>query len=421
MPATGRGRALLGGVSGIRWAFAPVIFHNPHHRSDTVTAVGMRLRLVALTTASLLVVQCGAARHPDDGPAYIESPPKDAPAAPKGATLSDSLTVPDVTHPSNVYAATLTGLAPSVADIAPRVYVPNERSGSVSVIDPSTFTVVGKIKVGTYPQHVTPSWDLSKLYVNDSALTEIDARSGKVLRSISVPLPYNLYFTLDGSKAIVVAEDLNRLDFYDPHSWKLLRSVTIPWSGIDHLDMSADGSYLLATCEFSGRVVKVDTNAMALVGNLDVGGLPIDVKLAPDGTVFYLTNQGRGGVSIVDPVAMKEIGFLQTGRGAHGLAISRDTRSLYVSNRLAGTISVIDFESRRVVANWVVGGSPDMLTLSANGKQLWTGNRYGSSVIVIDTTTGHVIKSIAVESGPHGLTFFPQPGRLSLGHNGVYR
>jgi YVTN family beta-propeller protein len=291
----------------------------------------------------------------------------------------------------------------------------------VSVIDPVTLTVISRIKVGPYPQHVTPSWDLSKLYVNDGALTEIDARTGTVTRSIAVPSPYNLYFTVDGSKAIVVAENLHRLDFYDLASWKLLRSLPIPWSGIDHLDMSADGSYLLATCEFSGRVVKIGTEAMTITSDLDVGGLPIDVKLSPDGAVFYVTNQGRGGVSIIDPVAMREVGFLQTGRGAHGLALSRDTRSLYVSNRLAGTISVIDLAERRVAATWVIGGSPDMLTVSADGTQLWTGNRYGSSVSVIDTKSGEVVKTIAVESAPHGLTYFPQPGRLSLGHNGVYR
>lgn len=377
-------------------------------------------RLAVLGLASVLVlVQCGAVREPDDGPPYVEPSPVASAAPLKGAALDAPPQPPP--PPANVYAATASAMSPAVADIAPRVYVPNEKSGSVTVIDPRTLAVVGRIKVGSYPQHITPSWDLTKLYVNDSALTEIDAVTGKVLRSIPVPLPYNLYFTLDGTKAIVVAEDLNRLDFYDPQSWKLIRSVSIPWSGIDHLDMRADGSFLLATCEFSGRVVKVDTVAMTITADLAIGGLPIDVKLAPDGTVFYVTNQGRGGVSIVDPIEMKEVGFLPTGRGAHGLAISRDTRSLYVSNRLVGTVSVIDLASRRITANWIVGGSPDMLTLSADGTQLWTGNRYGSSVIVIDTNTGQVVKTIAVESAPHGLTYFPQPGRLSLGHNGVYR
>lgn len=47
----------------------------------------------------------------------------------------------------------------------------------------------------------------------------------------------------------MVAEEINRLDFYDRQSWQLIKSLTSPWSGIDHLDMSADGSYLLATTE----------------------------------------------------------------------------------------------------------------------------------------------------------------------------
>jgi YVTN family beta-propeller protein len=193
---------------------------------------------------------------------------------PKGAAISEAAPSPQPKPEANVYAGTTFGLAQAVADIAPRVYVPNEKSGSVSIIDPVTLTVVGKIKVGAYPQHVTPSWDLSKLYVNDSGLTEIDARTGTVVRSIPVPLPYNLYFTLDGTKAIVVAEEASRLDFYDSRSWKALGSVRIPWSGIDHLDMSADGSYLLATCEFSGRVVKVDTERMTLVSDLTLAACP---------------------------------------------------------------------------------------------------------------------------------------------------
>ena len=82
---------------------------------------------------------------------------------------------------------------------------------------------------------------------------------------------------------------------------------------------------------------------------------------------------------------------------------------------------MIDFATNRVVDLWKVGGSPDMLQLNPAGTQLWFSNRYNASVTVLDTTTGQVIKVIPVGAGAHGLTYFPNAGRTSLGHNGVYR
>ncbi len=325
----------------------------------------------------------------------------------------------------NVYAhAMSTQVSPELAGIPERVYVPNEVGNSVDVIDPSSQTVVGHFPVGREPEHITPSWDMTRLYVNNTAsdtLTQIDPQTGRPVRTIPVTDPYNLYFTPDGTKAIVVAERYNRLDFRDPKTWKLLKSVPIPWPGVDHMDFSADGGYLMASTEYSGFVVKVDTRTMTYAGQVRVGGLPIDVRLAPDGSVFYVANQGRNGVSVIDPQAMKEIEFIPTGRGAHGLELSRDTASLYVSNRLEGTISVIDTATRRVRATWNVGGSPDMMQISPDGRQLWVSNRFNASLTVIDTATGLVLQRIATGANPHGLAFFPQPGRMSIGHNGVYR
>src|SRR5262249_48294072 len=157
-------------------------------------------------------------------------------------------------------------------------------------------------------------------------------------------------------------------DFMNPQTWTLIKSVPMPCNGPDHLDFSADGSYLMIGCEFDGTVVKVDVRRMKVIGSMHVGGLPVDVKLSPDGSVFFVANQGLGGVSVVDPVTMKVLGFIPTGTGAHGMAVSRDTTKLYVTNRLAGTISVIDFASRKVVATWNVGGSPDMIQVTPNGK-----------------------------------------------------
>src|SRR6185437_1856978 len=105
----------------------------------------------------------------------------------------------------------------------------------------------------------------------------------------------------------------------------------------------------------------------------------------------------------------------------HGFAMARDGRHLYVANRLAGTISIIDTARRRVVHTWRVGLSPDMLQVSADGSELWASDRFDSAISVIATATGRVLHVIPVGGHPHGLTFFPQPGRFSIGHNGVYR
>ncbi|MHB8507092.1 MAG: YncE family protein [Candidatus Dormibacteria bacterium] len=361
-----------------------------------------------------------------DGPslttAFVPAPLSSA-ADLMGVALSPSVAA--LPGAPNVYAgATSTSVRADLAGIAPRVYVPNSGAGTMDVIDPRTYRVVARLKTGQIPYHVTPAWDMSRLYVDSEgsgALQVIDPTLATITSTVAAAHPYNLYFTPDGLTAIVVDERQGRLIFEDPKTWAVRGQLEIPWRGVDHLDFSADGSYLLASCEYSGAVVKVDIRSMSLSGMVNLGGLPIDVRLAPDGSAFYIADQGRGGVSIVDPVAMMEVGFVPTGRGAHGFQVSRDARSLYVSNRLAGSISVLDFASRTVKATWVTGGSPDMMQLSPDGREIWVSARFNGLVYVVDTGTGAVTHRIAVGASPHGLSYFPNPGRFSLGHNGVYR
>jgi YVTN family beta-propeller protein len=333
--------------------------------------------------------------------------------------------VPEGSSGVDVYAnITTSTLSPAVRGIRPLVYVPNNDSNTVDVIDPKTYKVIRQFGVGSGPQHITPSWDLRNLYVGNTysnTITVIKPRTGKPTRTIPVFDTYNLYFTPDGKKAIDVAERMNTLFIYNPQTWKVMGKLTIPWAGADHLDFSADGRYLLITTEFAGRLVKVDLRRMKITGSLELGGSPVDVKVSPDGSVFFVANQVRNGVSVVDPVRMKEIAFIHTGKGAHGFCVSRSGKDLYVSNRLAGSISILSFGTRKVVRTWQVGGSPDMMQVTPDGKQLWVSNRYNGTVSVIDTRSGKVLHIIQVGSSPHGLTYFPQPGRYSIGHNGVYR
>jgi YVTN family beta-propeller protein len=348
-----------------------------------------------------------------------------------GARSTSGIVATHTIDASNVYAHDRANrIAPAARTAKELIYVPNSRSDTVDVIDPHTYKIVRHFAVGGLPQHVVPAWDLKTLYVtNDTgnSLTKINPVTGKPGATIPVDDPYNMYFTPDGRYAIVVAERLRRLDFRDAHTFTLHRSIDVPCRGVDHVDFSADETYLIASCEFSGQMVKVDLRSERVVGTLDLpdgaNGMPQDVKLSPDGKVFYVADMHAGGLWKIDGRRFKVTGFLPTGAGVHGLYPSRDARYLYATNRGEGSVSVISFRTRKVVATWRIpgGGSPDMGGVSADGKVLWVSGRYSGVVYAISTRNGKLLARIPVGSGPHGLCVWPQPGRYSLGHTGILR
>jgi YVTN family beta-propeller protein len=352
--------------------------------------------------------------------------------------------MPPVLDRSNLYSGTgADHFSPAVAGAPPRVYVPNRRSNSVSVIDPATLAVVDRYPVGPSPQHVVPSWDLKTLWVanngsrrNSGSLTPIDPKTGKPGNTIPVDDPYNLYFTPDGRSAIVVAERHKRLDFRDAQTMALEQSIATPnCSGVNHADFSIDGRYAIFTCEFrGGGLVKIDLVNHAVLGYLRFAkrGMPQDIRISPDGATFFVADMHADGVYVVDGDTFTQTDFIPTGVGTHGLYPSRDGKKLYVANRGShstrgaphgkGSIAVVDFATDKVERTWPIpgGGSPDMGNVSADGKQLWLSGRFDNVVYDIDTTTG-AVKTIPVGQEPHGLTVWPQPGRYSLGHTGNMR
>ena len=408
-----------------------------------------------------------------------------AASAPRGVQTVPGM--PEVRDAGNLYSEVGAGrFSAAVASALTRVYVPNRAENSVSIIDPATLAVIGKFKVGINPQHIVPAWDLKTLWVannaegrTDGSLTPIDPTTAKPGASIAVDDPYNMYFTPDGTLAIVVAEAYKRLDFRDPQNMQLRYSIATPdCIGINHADFSIDGRYAVFTCEFNGAVTKVDLVNRRVVATLIVSkyfdrpefaatassrrlstrvkpatsaatsaasaplqsiaelcltkGMPQDVRASPDGALFYVADMMADGVHVIELDSFKQIAFLATGVGTHGLYPSRDGKQLYVANRGTnlvrgkpggkGSVSVIDFATRAVVKTWTIpgGGSPDMGNVSADGNHLWLSGRFDDVVYRIDTRNGDVDK-IKVGREPHGLTVWPQPGRYSLGHTGNLR
>jgi YVTN family beta-propeller protein len=390
---------------------------------------------VAAVFVVLLAVAACATPAPAAAPVPARQAVPSAEAVTTAAAAPDTGLpgMPPVTDARNVYAAAGAGMLSAAARAAkPLVYVPHTKAHAVWVIDPSTFAVVARYRLGGELQHVVPSWDLHTLYAGDDTgnkLTPFDPVTGAPGAPIPVEDPYNLYFTPDGRSAISVAEEHRRLVFYDPHTWAVQETVPTPdCAGIDHADFTPDGRTAVFTCEFAGRVAVVDVVAHRVLRMVDMPHRntmmgPQDIKLAPDGSVFYIADSEQNGLWVLDGAATKVLREIPTGLGAHGLYLSRDAKKLYVTNRHEGSVSVVDAYTGAPLAKWTIpgGGSPDMGNVTADGTQLWLSGRYHRSVYVLSTADGHLIRKIAVGSGPHGLCVWPQPGRYSLGHTGITR
>ena len=280
-----------------------------------------------------------------------------APTAPAVTTVPGMPPVPD---PSNLYSETTAAkISPAVAGDLQRVYVPHIQSNDVYVIDPATFQVVDKFKVGLNPQHVVPSWDLRTLWVANNAentkkgsLTPVDPKTGKPGKPIAVDDPYNMYFSPDGKSAIVVAEAMKRLDFRDPKTMQLQYSIDVPrCAGINHADFSIDGRYVIFTCEFTGTVAKIDLVERKVLGYIQViqpgrptktvkgpdgrdevicttwKGMPQDIRASPDGKLYFVADMMADGVHVVDGDDV-QAGRLHRNRQGHARPLPQPRRQV---------------------------------------------------------------------------------------------
>jgi YVTN family beta-propeller protein len=146
----------------------------------------------------LLLAAFAIAVPAESGLAQIAPCPAASGPAPAVAAAAPGM--PAVVDANNLYSETASGkMSAAVSGALERVYVPNLQSNDVYVIDPATFKVVDRFKVGVNPQQVVPSWDLRTLWVannaehrTDGALTPIDPKTGNPGKAKPVDDPYNM-------------------------------------------------------------------------------------------------------------------------------------------------------------------------------------------------------------------------------------
>jgi YVTN family beta-propeller protein len=314
------------------------------------------------------------------------------------------------------------------------VYVTNEDSNDLSVIDPAKNAVVATIEVGKRPRGVRVSpdgryvftalsgspkcppslpdeeCDAMKADRSADGIAMIDAATHTLVRTLpggSDPEQFDV--SPDQTRLYVSNEDAGQATIVDIATGAVTATVPVGLEP-EGVRVSPDGSVVLVTSETDHDITFVDAASGDVIDRLDVGLRPRDIVFTPDGRRAFVSAELNHHVAVVDMATRTVVENIELPQQAlpMGLAISADARTLYVANGRGRTVSKIDLGSGAVVGDVDVGARPWGIALSPDGGRIYTANGPSNDVTVVDARTLAVIARIPVGKSPWGVAIGPQ-------------
>src|SRR5947207_3478482 len=252
------------------------------------------------------------------------------------------------------------------------VYVSNERSGDISVIDGATDAVVATFRAGKRPRGIHAAPDGKRLFV-----------------------------TLSGSPRMAPGLDENRapadktadgLGVIDPVERKLIDRWHIG-SDPEQFAISKDGKLAFIANEDDASIVIVDLSSGQSRGKVKVSAEPEGVAVNPANGEVYATCEEKGEVFAIAPDQQRVLAKIETGGRPRSVAFLPDGSRVYVACESGGDVAVIETVSHRSMAKITLpqGSLPMGTAVSPDGKELYISTGRGNAVAIIDTATNALI------------------------------
>lgn len=312
------------------------------------------------------------------------------------------------------------GIAASSLKERPKVYVVNSESNSISIIDPTTNKIEIEIPIrfGRKPEAITvakisPERELIFVtnYGSDN-VSVIDSLSYQEIDKINV-----------GSGPIAVATD----SLFNSFS----SSKYLTFGDINLLKNYQEKFFNVYVANKNSRdvsVIKINKISLTVeeVINLKVDWSPVAIEVDGQRGKVYVANYNSENLSVIDFIQLIKGNtrdalstITNVGNSITGIVTDRDIDRIYLLKELNNEILVVRLFSEAfkpfsttmvmspVIDTIPVGSSPRALIMDPEGRKLYVVNRGSNNVSVIDKVTKRQEKVIPVGKKPYGITMFP--------------
>ena len=241
--------------------------------------------------------------------------------------------------------AAAAALGAPAATARPVLFVGNLGDGTVSLIDPHSFDVLGKL-------NVIPDGDTPRDPAQAAAYPAlVKAKGTNYVQGIAV--------SPDGTTLYVSRGFLGDVAAFDIASRRLLWRLQVSGVRADHIALSPDGARLFVSALTANEVQVIDTRTHAFVGSFATGDWPHVLEFSPDGRYVYngsLGNQllpdganGKKQLTVADPGTLQVVRTYQFDAGVRPFVFASDGRTLFLQLSYFNGFEELDLTSGQVV------------------------------------------------------------------------
>ena len=310
-----------------------------------------------------------------------------------------------------------------------RVYLSDQSSNTVSVVDPSTDKLLGVIRLGDLtPGNLSPLYrgqllvhgmgfspdhgTLVVVSIGSNSATFIDTATNRVKHTAYLGRsPHEAMFTPDGKEVWVAVRGEDYIQVLDGKTYEPTRRITVP-NGPGMTIFSPDGKYGYVVSSFTPEMVVVDTRSHQIVGRVkQASPFSPDLAATPDGKQLWFTLKDIGKTQVINArPPFQDIALLDTGPITNHVNFARNAQGQFAYVTVGGLNAVKVFttgDQPELVATIPTGELPHGLWPSGDGTRIYVGLENGNGVAAIDTASNKVVSTIATGQSPQGMVYIP--------------
>ena len=290
-----------------------------------------------------------------------------------------------------------------------KVFVTNQGSATVSVIDINTLKVVATIPVTANPKRIVSNAATHLVYVThgtaaavQGVVTVIDGTTNSVVTTIPVGNnPGGIAANFFIKEVYVTNNGSNTVSVISTASNSVI--ATIPVSGPPNAPTSNDILKKLYVNNNNNTISAIDETSHTVVKVIPVGNGAVGAAIDAQHAKAYVNNIGDKTVSVIDSTTDTVVKVIPAGQGAAGgggATISPVYHRGYLPNSVDGTVTIINTDTDTVTHTVAVGATPVDAFVDANGGNVYILNQDGNTVSILNAATETVIDTLAVGPGP---------------------